>query len=267
MRQGGFRAVRLIVLLFVMLSMVVFSGFGDDNTASVESIILEAFDGETSHQWSFGGRTHTYEFEWRADGSKFASTVDDQSFPQLNYIPAWPQAVFGINREGKDLKSLGIWGRFDRRGYNWIDVYPVAAKLDGGEYEPFEIPIPGRIQSLDMWVWGSNLSYYLEVYFRDYQGVIHSLYLGDLHYQGWRNLRVRIPSSIRQSKRVLPSLASLSFVKFRIWTMPMERVDNFYIYFDQLKILTDTFESLFDGDNLADPEQVQELWGQLQVQR
>jgi hypothetical protein len=113
-----------------------------------------------------------------------------------------------------------------------------------------------------MWVWGSNLRYYIEAYFRDYQGVVYSLRLGDLGYQGWRNLRVRIPTNIPQSKRVLPRHAGLTFVKFRIWTTPSERVDNFYVYFNQMKILTDTFESLFDGDELADPERIQEFWAQ-----
>ena len=63
-----------------------------------------------------------------------------------------------------------------------------------------------------------------------------------------------------QQKRILPHLASLTFVKFRIWTAPMERVDNFYVYFNQFKILTDTFESYYDGNDLADPSKVQELW-------
>jgi hypothetical protein len=40
----------------------------------------------------------------------------------------------------------------------------------------------------------------------------------------------------------------------------MERVDNFYVYLDQFKVLTDTFESFYDGDELADPDRVQELW-------
>jgi hypothetical protein len=40
----------------------------------------------------------------------------------------------------------------------------------------------------------------------------------------------------------------------------LERVDNFYIYFNQFKILTDTFETYFDGNDLADPARVQELW-------
>ncbi|MDR0453091.1 MAG: flagellar filament outer layer protein FlaA [Treponema sp.] len=52
----------------------------------------------------------------------------------------------------------------------------------------------------------------------------------------------------------------MTFVKFRIWTGPMEQVNNFYIYFDQLKVLTDTFETRYDGEELADPKKVQELW-------
>ena len=271
MKQGSFRAVRLLVFLLVIFVMTAFSIFGDELTVDLESIILETFDGSTEHQWSHGGKTFNYEFEWIADASKFSSTIDDEKYPKLTYVPSWPMALFGTNRDGKELKSLGIWGKFDRRGYNWIDIYPVKSGSgedgkeskegeEGEDPEPFEIPIPGRIQYLDMWVWGSNLNYYLEAYFRDHQGVVHSLYMGNLGYQGWKNLRVRIPTSIPQHKRVLPRLAGLTFVKFRIWTTPVERVDNFYVYFDQMKVLTDTFESLFDGDELADPDEVQKLW-------
>ena len=265
MKQGSFRAVRLIIFLLFMLGLATFTVYGDENTVDYASIILESFDGNTTHQWDFGGKTYKYDFEWKADASKFASKIDDQSFPKTSYIPSWPMAMFGTNRDGKGYKSFGIWGKFDRRGYNWIDVYPVkTGTAQGEEPEPFEIPIPGRISYLDMWVWGSNLNYYLEAYFRDHQGVVYNLYMGSLAYQGWKNLRTKIPTSIPQSKRILPRLAGLTFVKFRIWTTPVERVDNFYIYFDQMKVLTDTFESLFDGDELADPDRVQELWGQPQ---
>ncbi|MCL2129929.1 MAG: flagellar filament outer layer protein FlaA [Treponema sp.] len=264
MKQGSFRAVRLAVLLLVMLCLSSFAVMGDENTVDYESIILEPFDGNTSHQWFFGGKTYDFEFEWKADASKFASRIGEESYPKLSYIPSWPMALFGVNREEKEFKSLGIWGKFDRRGYNWIDIYPIipGTGSEDEDPEPFEIPIPGRVKYLDMWVWGSNLNYYIEAYFRDHQGVVYNLYLGNLGYQGWKNLRTQIPTSIPQSKRVLPRFAGLTFVKFRIWTTPVERVDNFYIYFDQMKVLTDTFESLFDGDELADPERVQELWAQ-----
>jgi hypothetical protein len=137
-------------------------------------------------------------------------------------------------------------------------VYPVLrSDPDAGAYE---IPIPGRVMSMDMWIWGANLRYYIEVFVRDHRGVVHNLRLGDIAFPGWRNLRVNIPTSIPQSRRTLPSYAGLSFVKFRIWTQPVERVDNFYVYFKQLKILTNTFETLFDGNDLADPSNVERLW-------
>jgi hypothetical protein len=84
--------------------------------------------------------------------------------------------------------------------------------------------------------------------------------MGNIGHTGWKNLRARIPTNIIQSKRVLPHRAGLSFVKFRIWTQPTEKVNDFYIYLDQFKVLTDMFESLFDGDELSDPDRVQELW-------
>jgi hypothetical protein len=262
MKQGSFRAVRLAGFLFFMLFLMVFSVFGDEDTVDYLSIVLEDFSGITTHQWQYSGKVFKHEFEWALDASKFASKVNDEQFPRLTKVDAWPMALYGIKKNDLDLHSLGIWGRFDRRGYNWIDVYPTVPGSDqnGEGPQPFEIPIPGRVQYLDMWVWGSNLNYYMEAYFRDYQGVVHSLYLGDLRFQGWKNLRVKVPSNIPQTKLVLPRLAGLSFVKFRIWTTPGERVDNFYIYLNQMKVLTDTFETLFDGDYLADPENVREIW-------
>ncbi|MCL2374268.1 MAG: flagellar filament outer layer protein FlaA [Treponema sp.] len=268
MKQGSFRAIRLIAFLFVMLSLTVFSVSAQQPTVNLQSIIIDTFDGETTRQWTIGGRTFTHEFEWRADASRFASTIDGEAFPQLSFIPAWPMALFGANRDNRDIRSLGIWGRFDRRGYNWIDIYPVVAGSgdDGENPQAFEIPIPGRIRYLDMWVWGSNLNYFMEVFFRDHRGIVHTIPMGSLAFQGWQNMRVRIPTHIPQSRTVLPRVSGLNFVKFRIWTTPTERVDNFFIYFNQLQILTDIFETLFDGNDLADPERVQELWGQAQAQ-
>jgi hypothetical protein len=245
MKQGSFKAVCLVLLAIIAVS----AAFGDDITINSTSIILESFDGDSP-------------YEWKATGSKFATKTDDGEWPQYTLVAAWPQALHGINREGKDLKSLGIWGKFDRQGFNWIDIYPVEAGSDddGDGFNNAEIPIPGRLQYMDVWVWGSNLDYNLEAYFRDYQGVVHVVDVGRLNYQGWKNLQVRIPARIPQSKRVLPRLAALTFIKFRVWTPPTEPVADFRIYFDQFKILTDTYETLFDGDELALPERIEELW-------
>ncbi|MDR3145391.1 MAG: flagellar filament outer layer protein FlaA [Treponema sp.] len=241
MKHGSFRVVCLLIM-----ASIAAAAFCDENTESLEARILESFDGDSG-------------YEWKAVASKFATNNDDGQFPVLSYIETWPSALFGTNRQGLTLRSLGIWGKFDRQGYNWMDIYPVSGE-GGDDAGPAEIPIPGRVKYVDLWVWGSNLNYYIELFVRDHLGVVHAINMGTIAYEGWRNLRVRVPDNVPQVKRILPRLASLSFVKFRIWTQPVEQVANFYIYFDHFKAITDTFESIYDGDELADPERIQELW-------
>jgi hypothetical protein len=254
MKQGCFKVVCLILLLACTVVIPVFS---DEITVNSESFIIESFDGSTTHEWTIGGKNRSYEFSWTTEGNRFST----DGYPRLSFVPAWPQALFGLNRQGNAYQSLGILGNFKRQGYNWVDVYPVATGEDGEE-GPFEIPLPGRVQYLDMWVWGSNFDFYMDAYVRDYQGTVHVLRMGDLSYKGWKNLRVLVPSHIRQSKRILPNYAGLQFVKFRVWTRPSEVLGDFYVYLDHFKVLSDTFESLFDGDELSDPDRVQELWAQ-----
>ncbi|MCL2043811.1 MAG: flagellar filament outer layer protein FlaA [Treponema sp.] len=246
------------VCLVVLACVVVFSVAANERTANFTSIILESFNGDVTHEWHDGRHPRSFDFSWGVDASRFATTTDDVSYPVISSINTWPQALYGINREGRVINSLGIHGRFDRRGHNWIDIYPVQG--EGAEAQPFEIPLPGRVQRMDMWIWGSNLDYTLEAYVRDYHGVVHIIPLGSLAYAGWRNLQARIPDSIQQTKRILPSYAPLHFVKFRVWTTPREYVNNFYIYFNQFRILTDTFEQLIDGSELADPDIIPQLW-------
>jgi len=243
MKQGSFRVLCVMVMAAVGLPLM-----ADDRTIDFEAKVIESFNGDSGN-------------EWMVAGSKFATKDEESSFPRMNYVAAWPQALFGSSPQDPQ-KSLGIWGRFDRRGYNWVDVYPVKAAEGGaeGETEATELPLPGRVQYLDMWVWGSNLDYYIEAYVRDYEGVVHVIPMGSIKYEGWRDLRARVPNTVPQGKRILPRKADLSFVKFRVWTQPKEVVDNFYVYFDQFKVLTDQFETFFDGDALARPETIQELW-------
>jgi hypothetical protein len=243
-----------------MACIAVLSAFGDERTVVLETKILESFD--NFHDDEADARYSKY--DWKVEGSKFATKTKDadgnvtDSWPKVTYVPAWPVMIFGASPD-PEVKSLGVWGKFDRQGYNWIDIYPVEAGAD--EDAPATvIPIPGRIQYLDIWVWGSNLRYSLEAYFRDFRGVMHVINFGSINHTGWKNLRAAIPVSIPQSKTVLPRLAALSFVKFRIWTEPTEQVGDFQVYLDHFKILHDVFETPYDGDLLQDPAKVQEFW-------
>ncbi len=227
----------LFILMSVLLALPVTA---DEETENLVSSILDDFDNPDQSKWIIVG-------------SKFTT----EGYPKTAYPVTWPAALYGSNKEGKEYKVLGINGKFDRMGYNYIELIP-DRKNEKGEYTG--IPIPGRCKVLDLWTWGSNYDYYLEAHLTDYRGVTHVLPLGNLNYEGWKNLKVQIPGYIPQGRTYIPKLKQLSLVKLVMWTRPAERVDDFYIYFDQIKVLTDVFISRFDGDDLSQPETVQEIW-------
>lgn len=253
------RVVRAIGLSLVIVFLLAATGaFADDQTVNLESFVVQTFDEPEAQPWFL-------------IGSKFSTA----EFPKLAYAKAWPQALFGYNPEGKDYRSLGVAMLFDRKEYNWVDVVPGKKSGSGAEvtYEPIELDLPGRVKMIDVWLWSGNYDYYIEAYIRDYKGIVHILPMGDLTHVGWKNFRVSMPDTIPQSKKYLPKRENLRLVKFRIWTRPTEIVAAhtrstekpeeraIYFYFDQLKVLTDTFETLFDGDNLLDPKMIESTWG------
>ena len=244
MKHTGFK----IFCLIIWACITVFSVSGHNTTFRTynwETKILESFNGDDDAP-----------YVWKTECSRYIT----KDFPRLAFINARPDqgSIRALANTGVEVKSLGIHGAFDRKGYNWIDLYPTLA--DDSDEKPYEIPMSGTVHQLDLWVWGSNLNYYIEAYVRDYRGVVHVIKLGNIGYMGWRNLRTSVPAIIPQERRILPSNAELHFVKFRIWTYPTERVDNFYIYFKQFRLLSDMFNELYDGYDLGDPGYVDSLW-------
>ena len=87
--------------------------------------------------------------------------------------------------------------------------------------------------------------------------------MGGIKFVGWQNLNASIPYYIpQQGGYITPGgfNKNLELVKIVLWTKPTENVSGFNIYIDQIKILTDTFVTRFDGDDLANPDKVQDIW-------
>lgn len=240
MRKGSI----LIICLTVLFLLVLPTAMADSATENLESVILESFDPES--------RTT----DWLVIGSKFTT----EGFPKQTYTESWPEAIFGSNMDGLDLQVLGVNVKWDRKGYNNIEIIPVKEDEDGNVV-PNSISIPGRGKTLDMWVWCSDYNYYFEIHVRDTRGVIHVLNMGNLARIGWNNFFTDIPSSIAQTGQYVPYLKSLELVKIVVWTNPSENVSDFFIYFDQIKVLTDTFVTRFDGDTLAGKGRAEKIWG------
>ena len=110
-----------------------------------------------------------------------------------------------------------------------------------------------------MWAWGSNYNCYVEVHLTDHRGISHVIPLGNLNYTGWKELKVEIPSHIAKHQVKFPKTGQLSLSKIVVWTRPEEKAGNFFIYFDNIKVLTDMYISRFDGDDLADPEKINNM--------
>jgi hypothetical protein len=215
-----------VIVLIILFPTAVFAqrfsrGFKMED---IRSIILEDFESNDNN--------------WAVSASRFAT----EGFPKLKTnVEGAPIALTGAFREGPTEYVFGVRSSFTRKGYNRVWIYPEE-----------EIVIPGYAKKIDVWVWGANYYYNMEVHLRDYRGVVHKLPFGSLHFIGWHNLSVEIPGHIPQFMRYLPMEKPLTLVRLAIWTEPSERVDDFIIYFDHLKVMTDVYRERFDGDVLAD---------------
>ena len=267
------RAKKAVFAGFALVLLLVFclSAPADERAAILNSEVLENFDDNPTTRWM-------------ARGSKFTTVEYDENrnpigiFPKVAETASYPTSLFGFkndkNDEGQDRKVLGIYGKFDRRGYNYVEIIPAkaadssTAESDivyedintGTKWAHAPLDIPGKVQYFDMWVWGSNYNYYLDAHFEDYRGLTYSFRLGNLNYAGWKNLRVIIPGYIPQSEPYIPKFKPLRFTKFVMWTRPEEPVSGFYLYIDHIKVLTDVYTDRFDGDDLANLDLTKQIW-------
>lgn len=224
--KKGF-VVFLSVLVFTLCCAPIFS---QPSSRSVETFIVDNFD--TEQEWSWTTRTSRYVAE---------------GFPKTGQFDAIPASLRILRQEGDpDPKVYGVEIAFNRKGDNWFEVYP---EKDG---EAYEIPLIGTVTQMDFWVWGANYKYYLDVLLRDSDGRVHTLTAGSLGFKGWRNIVLNIPTWIRQNSRLATGPRNMTFLGFRIRTDPDEYVDDYMIYFDQIKYTTNSLETVYDGYELQD---------------
>lgn len=247
---------RLVLGLILLLSSYATPTFADDVAQRLESIVVDTFDDPDKRVWTEDGVEKTEERTWVATGSKFATKEGDVQYPRLAFVEGegtFPEQLFGTNPNKLPLKSVGVYAKFDRKGYNYFELFP-AKKDDKGNLVASTIKLPGITKVIDLWVWGSNFRTDLEIHIRDYRGIPYVLNGGSLDFQGWRNIKVNVPSSVPQTETYVPSFHGLELTKFVVRTEPTERVDGFFTYFDQLKVLTDMHQSPFDGKAMTNSD-------------
>ena len=113
MRHGCLFLSGLLILVTLSTGFL----FADEKTLKLESYVIETFDGPGSALHEDGSPV-----VWQVMGSKFST----EGFPRMVYVPGeWPDDLFGPNPENADeLQVLGVNSRFDRKGYNQIEIIP-----------------------------------------------------------------------------------------------------------------------------------------------
>jgi hypothetical protein len=158
------------------------------------------------------------------------------------------------DEEGLDIPDVNVLGTridFLRRGHTSFTIYPTRP-----------IPVEGITKSVSVWVAGRNYNHSLLLLVEDFFGRTFELYMGRLNFQGWKKMTVAIPpqadnslNGIVQRNYHYNNLMGLKIVGFRIDVDPMEAYGSYYIYFDDLRAVTDLF-----AENSRDPDDMLDSW-------
>lgn len=149
-----------------------------------------------------------------------------------------------------DSKVLGIKVEFFRRGINSFFVRSTRP-----------IPIEGVTKTISVWAVGRNMDHNLTLLVQDYYGNNFELYMGSLAFSGWKRLTVAVPPTpdgehgIIQQSAYNGSRPGLRIVGFRIDCDPMLARGSYYLYFDDLRAVTD----LYDIEN-RDEDDMRDDW-------
>ena len=213
--------------------------FSQPSSRSIETFIMDNFGEANGQNYLYNGNTLSW--DWAVNSSRFVA----EGYPLTGYYEGIPNSLrMLLKGSGENHQVFGVKTAFNRKGDNWFEVYPTK---DGKAYE---IPFIGDVSTIDFWVWGANYNYTLEVLVRDALGRIHVLQAGNLAFKGWKNLIINVPGYIQQHSHLRSGPENLTLVGFRVRSDAEEYVDNYVIFFDQLKYTSNSLSYIYDGYEL-----------------
>ncbi|MCS7204222.1 MAG: flagellar filament outer layer protein FlaA [Leptospiraceae bacterium] len=259
------------------------TAIGSDVSASeVRAVTVESWDRDFSGG-GYGWEVHTdKDTKTRGPYQPIASNL--QAEREVKLIRGTPADIrYNIDRE--DVRILGVKFAFTFPGYNVVTIRPPAVdqyiverprpylnelalvetyKARSCYQNPalstvfrtqraqmidcvVGIELPGEVQKISVWVLGRGNEYTLEGWIEDWRGDTHILKFGSLDFVGWRPLTVNIPRNIPQSVESYPQIKTLVFKQFKVRSTPETSLETVYLFFDELRILTNIFEPYFDG--------------------
>lgn len=154
--------------------------------------------------------------------------------------PAEGDVLNKINEQ--DTRVLGVKVDFYHRGVIAFSVHPTAP-----------IPVAGISKTISVWVAGRNFNHTLKVLIEDYFGRPMELTVGKLTFMGWKKLTIAVPPSIVQTDYHFTYKDGIKITGFKVECDPMEAMGSFYLYLDDIRVVTDLFgEARRDADDMSD---------------
>ena len=239
------------VTILALLSAISLFAFAQENTrdaSSLDQVDPSLIGVESAEQRLKEVSVDKFENE----GSWTCSMSSDEGVIQGRLFEGAPKQKKPIPEEENlnlpDSKVYGTKVSFYRRGYNSFEVRAVKP-----------IPVEGITKTVSVWVVGRSYPHVLKLILEDYMGQQFELYLGKLNHAGWKLMTVAVPpqnaagTGIVQKDYHYGTSMGLKIVGFRVECNPWETYGNYYIYFDDLRAVTDLYEvDLRDDDDMKD---------------
>jgi len=182
-------------------------------------------------------------------GVKFAFT-----FTGYNVVTIRPPAVdqYMVERPRPYLNELALAENYKARSCYQNPALSSSATTQRAQMVDCVVGVnlPGQVEKVSVWVLGRGNDYNLEGWIEDWKGDTHIFKFGSIDFVGWRPMTIDIPKNVPQDVSSYPQIKTLVFRQFKLRSNPQTSLEAVYLFFDELRILTNVFEVNFDGNQI-----------------
>jgi hypothetical protein len=154
------------------------------------------------------------------------------------------QAEVDAGIDEADDYVLGVKAYYYKRAPEYILIRPRRP-----------IPIEGITKTISFWAVGRNYEHTLKILLRDFFGNYAELTVGKLNFSGWKQLTVAVPPTLIQKDLHYNNNMGIQIEGFRIDCDAKDTIGTYYIYFDDLRAVTDLF-----SERMRDPDDIADVW-------